>query len=241
MLQKIGLTEAESRVYLALLKIGSSTIGNIIKESKASNSKIYDILDRLSKKGLVGEVIINNRRNFEAKDPSRIREMINKRKEEIMEIENIIPKLEEMKKYSEPMQEAEILQGTSGIKTFNELLLEGLNKGDTFYILGAPKESSDLLGAYFQEWHQRRAKKGAFCKAIYTQNAEEIAKRRDRIALTQTRVLPKEIKTMANIVMGNGYVATALFGERALIVVIRNKQIYESYIQFFNLLWKTSK
>ena len=46
---------------------------------------------------------------------------------------------------------------------------------------------------------------------------------------------------MANIVIGKDYVGTALFGERPLVVVINNKQIYESYLQFFNLMWKASK
>ena len=49
-LEEIGLTEGENKVYLALLKLGSSTIGRIIKEAQVSNSKIYDILDRLNKK-----------------------------------------------------------------------------------------------------------------------------------------------------------------------------------------------
>jgi sugar-specific transcriptional regulator TrmB len=45
----LGLTEGESKVYLALLRTGPSTIGRIIKEARVSNSKIYDILDRLKK------------------------------------------------------------------------------------------------------------------------------------------------------------------------------------------------
>ena len=240
-LEKVGLTEAESRVYLGLLKLGASTVGKIIKESGTSNSKIYDILERLNKKGLVGKVILNNKRSFEAKDPSRIRELVQTKREEIDEVEKIIPKLEELKEYSEPTQEAEILQGINGIKTFNEILLRELEKGDIFYIMGAPKESSEILGAYFQEWHQRRANKGIHCKIIYTHDAEQIAKKRDKIALTEVRTLPKEIKTMANIVIGKDYVGTALFGERPLVVVINNKQIYESYLQFFNLMWKASK
>ena len=240
-LQNIGLTEAESKVYLALLKLGKSTIGNIVKESRVSNSKIYDILDRLNKKGLVGNVIINNRKKFEAKDPSRLKELIVKKKKEINEVEQILPQLEEMSKYAEPLQEAEILQGANGIKTFNESLLKQLEKGDTFYILGAPKESGELLGAYFKEWHERRVKKGVYCKAIYTKDAEHIAKKRSKAPLTETRIFSKDIKTMANIILCNGYVATALFGNRPLVIIIKNKQIYESYMQFFSLLWKTSK
>ena len=75
-LENIGLTEGESKVYLALLRMRVSTIGNIIKEARVSNSKVYNILDRLSKKGLVGTVIIKNKRHFEAKDPSRLKEFI---------------------------------------------------------------------------------------------------------------------------------------------------------------------
>ena len=57
LLEKIGLTKGESKVYLALLRIGKSNIGPIIKEAKVSNSKVYDILDRLAQKGLVGVAI----------------------------------------------------------------------------------------------------------------------------------------------------------------------------------------
>ena len=42
------LTMGESKVYQALVELGESPIGNIIKLSKVSHSKIYDILKRLS-------------------------------------------------------------------------------------------------------------------------------------------------------------------------------------------------
>ncbi len=240
-LEKVGLTEAESRVYIAMLKVGKSTIGNILDESGVSNSKIYSILDRLNKKGLVGKVTINNRRNFEAKNPSRIRELIQAKKDEISEVERIVPELENLQNYSEPAPEAEILEGLNGIKTFNETLLQDLHKGDTFYILGAPKESNEFLGPYFRDWHTRRVQKGISCKAIYTRDAERIAKQREKMPLTETRVLPADVTTVANVVMGVGYVATALFGKRSLIMVIKNKEIYESYVSLFNVLWKHSR
>lgn len=138
-LEKIGLTEGESKVYLALLRIGSSTIGKVIKESQVSNSKIYDILDRLNKKGLIGVSSINNVKNFEAKSPVLIKELIEKREAEIKNIKEELPRLEKIYNSSEQLQEAEILQGINGIKNFTEMILEKLEKGDTFYILGTPK------------------------------------------------------------------------------------------------------
>lgn len=240
-LENIGLTEGESKVYLALLIRGSSTIGSIIKESKVSNSKVYDILDRLNKKGLVGVSIINNKKSFEAKSPSRIKEIIEQKEQEIKEVEDLLPSLEKSYNDAEPIQEAEILQGNKGIKTFTEMILDKLEKGDTFYILGPQKESIETLGAYFQEWHKRRIKKGIRCKILFNQDLKERAEKRKKTPLTEVKLLPKNIETPALVDIGKDYVATILFGERPLCILIKNKKIAESYINYFELLWKSSK
>lgn len=240
-LEGIGLTEGESKVYLSLLKLGASTIGNIVKESQVSNSKIYDILGRLNKKGLVGVSSINNVKHFEAKDPEVIKEFVSKKEEEINKIKSELPKLKEMHKYAEPIQEAEILQGTGGIKAFTEMILSKLEEGDTFYIMGAPKEATDVLSAYFNEWHERRVKKGVKCKILFNEEANERAKTRKKTDLTEVRILPKDIRTPALVDIGKGYVATLIFGERPIVIVIKNKKVYESYLNFFELLWKQAK
>jgi sugar-specific transcriptional regulator TrmB len=240
-LEKIGLTGGESKVYLALLRRGVSTIGGIIKESGVSNSKVYDILDRLNKKGLVGISMINNRKNFEAKNPSRINELVRFKEDEIKKVKNILPELEDSYRNAESIQEAEILQGTKGIKTFTEMILEKLEKGDTFYILGPQRGSIESLGAYFQEWHKRRAKKGVKCKILYNQDLEQREKEIKGAALTGVRLLPKNVQTPALIDIGKDYVATILFGERPLCIVIKNKKIAEGYLSYFELLWKGAK
>lgn len=240
-LEEIGLTEGETKVYLALLNIGISTIGKITKESTVSNSKIYDILDRLNKKGLVGISIINNKKHFEAKNPSNLSELVQEKEESLAKLKEQIPRLQKMYEFAEPVQEAEILQGIKGIKTFTEMILKKLEKGDTFYILGAPKESTDKLGAYFQEWHERRVKKGIKCKILFNKNAKSRAEKRKHTPLTEVRYTPEGMITPALIDIGKDYVATILFGERPLCIIIKNKEIYESYVSYFNLLWKNSQ
>ena len=240
-LEEIGLTEGESKVYLALLNIGVSTIGKIIKEAQVSNSKIYDILDRLNKKGMIGVSIIDNVKHFEAKNPSLINELILKKEEDLVKLKGVIPKLQELYEYAEPIQEAEILQGVRGIKTFTEMILSKLNKDETIYIMGAPKEAHESLGAYFQEWHERRVKKGVKCKIIFNKEAEDRAETRRKTSLTEVRLMPSGIITPAMIDIGGDYVATILFGERPLCIIIKNKKISESYIKYFELLWKQAK
>ena len=75
-LEKIGLTEGEIKVYLALIELGSSSITSIIKKSGISGSKTYEVLDRLASKGLIAHITKNkvmnpNKETFtnkEAKD-----------------------------------------------------------------------------------------------------------------------------------------------------------------------------
>ena len=43
-LLKVGLTDGETKVYLALSEIGSSTVGPIVKKSGIAYSNIYDVL-----------------------------------------------------------------------------------------------------------------------------------------------------------------------------------------------------
>ena len=76
LLSEAGLTQSESKVYLALLKLGKSQSGKIVKEANISSGKIYEILEKLSEKGLVETVTENGVKQFIASDPKTILDYI---------------------------------------------------------------------------------------------------------------------------------------------------------------------
>jgi hypothetical protein len=121
------------------------------------------------------------------------------------------------------------------------MILDKLEKGDIIYILGTPKEAIESLGAYFQEWHQRRAKKGIKCKILYNEDLGVRARKIDRMALTEIGILPNHILVPTVVDIGKDYVATLIFGEKPLCIIIKNKKVYESYLTYFELLWKIAK
>ncbi|MBT3405264.1 hypothetical protein HN832_04790 [archaeon] len=244
-LERFGLTKGESKVYLALLRIKKSTIGNIIKEANVSNSKIYDILDRLNKKGLVGVITQNNKRSFEAKSPEILKQNLEEQEESLKEkheeLDSLLPSLKGMFDSQEVKQEAELLQGLKGFKSKTEAMLNDLEKGDTFYILGAPKEANEKLEGYLQDWHSRRIKKGVKCKILYETDAEKWAKKRKKSPITEIGFLPKEIKSPTAVDISNNYVAIIAFEETPLVFTIKNSKIAKSYREYFELLWKIAK
>ena len=98
LLEDIGLTEGETKVYLSLLRMGESKTGPISKEAEVSSSKVYKILDRLISKGLIVYVIKGKVKFFSAVEPRRILDYMKKREKEFKKkmdaVADIIPKLE---------------------------------------------------------------------------------------------------------------------------------------------------
>src|SRR3989344_2592275 len=89
-LEDIGLTNAEIKVYLALLELGSSTSGPIIEKSQLQSSVVFTTLSRLTDKGFVSAVKEGKRNYYQASDPKHIVEYINEKKENF---ESILPQL----------------------------------------------------------------------------------------------------------------------------------------------------
>ena len=104
LLEQIGLTKSEINVYLALLELGSTSTGKIVEKSKASSSKIYEILDKLIQKGLASFIIKSGVKYFEAAPPDRILDYMEEKEKTIIkqkqEIRKLIPELELKKQLS---------------------------------------------------------------------------------------------------------------------------------------------
>lgn len=90
----LGMTEMEFKVYRALLKCGASTIPLIAKNSHLNERSAYDCIERLISKGIVGQIMQNNKRMFLALNPEMlsfaIEEHENKINKEFQEINAIL-------------------------------------------------------------------------------------------------------------------------------------------------------
>ena len=87
-----GLSQNEIKVYEALLKIKKGTKTPIVKESGVLSSKIYEVLDRLIKKGLVASFVENKVKNYVPVHPSNIKSLFDDKIKEIQDQKEIFEK-----------------------------------------------------------------------------------------------------------------------------------------------------
>ncbi|MDP2750877.1 MAG: helix-turn-helix domain-containing protein [Nanoarchaeota archaeon] len=242
--EKLGLTKGEIKVYLALNKVGQSTITPIAKESKVSKSKIYDILAKLIEKGLVGYVIKSKTKYFMANDPHMILEYLEKQEKDIEqtkeEINKIIPELLLQKSLEKTKRLAEVYEGFQGLKAIRAELISSMKAGEEFLVLGAPKVANEKLEAWFLEFHKNRIKKKITMKIIYNANVREYGKIRAGMKLTDVKYLPNDLVSPNWIDIFPDAILFVMLAENPIAFVVRDKALAESFKAYFKMMWNNS-
>lgn len=243
-LENVGFTQGEIRVYLALLELGETTTGGIIKKSKITGSKVYEILDKLIEKGLASYVIREKTKYFQASSPQRLLDYINKKEEEIknqkIEIENIIPSLVSIQKSKQKVQMSQIFEGYEGLKTVFNLILESLKEGGEYYAFSLGEElQKESLILFLQNYHQKRIKKKIKVKIIASSKERNLFKKLSKLKDLEIRYYKDPIPL--GVFIFKDYVVTFTFKEKPTVFLIKSEQTAKSYKDFFINLWKVSK
>ncbi len=247
LLEKIGLTKGEIRVYFALLELGNTTTGPIITKSLVARSKVYEILERLKIKGLVTEVIEGKLKHFQASSPEKILDYIKRKENELKKQEEsfkeLLPQLIQKQKFLESTQEAKVYVGIEGIKTFFDELLNQLEPQDEFLTMTMAWEGwiGKSPSFIFKNFHMKRAEKKV--KAKILSNNKKLAKE-DNVNFSKTGLY--EFRT-TNLTLPTGIticrdiVATFNWGKIPRVFVIICKENADQYRKFFYESWNNSK
>jgi len=238
MLQEIGLTNSEIKIYITLLKTESIKVGNLIKKLNLHRSRVYESINRLIEKGLVSYIIKSNVKYFRATDPEKLLTHIEEQKEKLTEkeskIKKIIPELRKQKPQLTSKSEAHVFEGKEGFKTIRKDVLK--QKKD-LYLIGAIGKEDENLEYFFPNFNKLRIKSKIKWKILY--DAEARGKKITKEKLMETRFIPKEYSSPAVInVYGDRVVNVLWDGDVPMCFMIINKDIADSYRKWFGLLWK---
>ncbi len=240
-----GLTEGEAKVYLALLKLGSSTTGPIVEESGVANSFVYRILHNLIEKGLASYITKEKTKYFQAAEPERIIDYIEKRKNDLeSQKEKILlslPQLKELKK-SKDESSVRFFEGFKGYITAWEYCYTKLQNGDEYHFWGIDPEQDEKYHAYWKRDHMKRAKLNIKAKLLFNQgNDPKILKNRNSYAECDARYMPIDLKSTVGIIVYKNVAGIFLQGKKPLAIQIINNEIANSFEEYFQMLWKRTK
>ncbi len=240
-LKEIGLTDSETKVYLALLELRESTRGEIVNRSGIAGSKVYEILEKLQEKSLVSIYIQNKVKHFKAANPKQILGYLEDKKQQIVNTENevksILPNLLSLYSSSKEDQEVELISGLKGLEILFKEQIDRLKKGETCYVIGGHREIEEkVVQAFFKKVHVWRKEKGIKTKMLFNKNQKaSIEKLYASYPGTQTKYIEHTSPVAINIY--NDKTIIIVFGKKITAVIITSLDVAKSFMEYFNLLW----
>lgn len=237
-LENLGITKIESKVYLDLVRNGKSFAGEIAKRTHLNRTNLYDILQTLKQKGLIF-TSENVKKVFVANPPEIL---LKKYEENKIKIENIVEQLKKENKSPDEKTKIRIFEGKYHFDEILEIILRGK---DPIYFYGASNKSPGLFGEeYIQRMHSERIKNKIPMKIISFKYPKEKIDGVNKIPYTEIKNITEKYFKEDNATM------FAISGDRVFIgtetepiylFMIENRLVAKNYISFFNILWEASQ
>ena len=243
LLMEIGLTKNEAIVYLALLKLGESKTGEIIKEARFKSGKLYNVLDYLIEKGLVAFVVKNNVKYYQAQNPKKLQEYLKSQKKELEEKEKDLleqmPDLSSLYSGRKELCQVKVYEGVEGVRTALFYFLDKLPRKSTINLYGANDEVERDIILRWRQYDEVCEEKKINTKIIMTTISKKgREKRKKQKGLKIYKFLKgtdvSNFTVCKNIVL--------LFNFKHLnCILIENSEYAKQFKELFQFLWNNAK
>jgi hypothetical protein len=224
-------------VYIALLELGPSKAGTLIKFTAIQNSVMHLTLGKLSAQGFVSYIRRGKIKIFQAAEPQSLLRLVDERRQRL---QAVLPQLEALRNKAQ-MPEAEIYEGMHGLRNMCFKLIENTKKGDNFLFFGFSCSNSQWeqqVYQFYREYTFIRLDRGLKIRGI----AHESMKPRfieHSWPHTNIRFVP--FPTLRNMSICNNRVIIVPWEETQTSFLITSNSFAQNCLDYFNEVWGTTR
>lgn len=228
-LEQIGLTRNEAVIYQSILEMKKASIEQIIRRSGLHRRYINKSIDLLKEKKLIEHIKIEGKTYYRSTNPLGLKELLQERKNSL---KKEMPALKEMYRYSSKERSVTYLKGKEGFQT---LLNDQIITGQTIHTIAA-RDISNKLRTFYKKHDKNRIKNNILTRLLLSEKS-----RKHNIPLSRLKFLPDEyLSTTATSIYGDK-IAIVHYADEPYVIIIKSKEINESYKQYFEMLWNMAK
>lgn len=245
-LQKLGLTDTESSIYIAGLSSPRSTASSLSKVTGIKRPTVYHALETLAVKGLVAKTGTQGRNTFHMTDPERLHRLLDQQIEQLhlekRSLETLIPLLSQKRAL---VSDTQVIQyeGIDGIKMVVEEAL--YCKSRRWDIIAPPKN-------FFSEFDKDYASYFVSSRTSRGIRARTLWERKDHFPkkLTQKVLDERNPRYMPPALYGKFTSVLILFDSNVAIInslgsksaiLINSKEVHDLISVLFEGVWLSSE
>jgi sugar-specific transcriptional regulator TrmB len=240
-LEKLGLSEKEIKIYLALFTTGPTAIRKIAEKARVNRGTTYELLKKLQAIGLVSYFHKGKRQHFVAESPEVIANIIARKKSELSEAESdfekILPELSSLSQAQSDHPVIKFYENYSGVRTILEDVLSSTAKlkAKEYAAYSASSIRPYLYHKNsFPDFTQKRIAKKIHVATIAIGSGGSIHGNDERRWLTKKEGAP------SYTILYAGKIAMISVSTKGLPhgMIIEDQAMYETQLLTFKSLWK---
>lgn len=236
-LEDLGLTGAEIKVFIALLELGSSTAGRVVEKSGLQNAVVHRAFHSLAEKGLITSIQQGKIKTYQTIEPKQLLNFIDEKRSQL---EKIIPELEAKQSKETEKPTATLFQGIRGVKELINLMIETNSK--EYFAYGGPQKANDLLGNHFwANFHLRRIEKKIDAQLLFHKSLEDWGSELNKKKLTTVKYTKQDFEALTETIICGDKVGIIIYLDKPYGFLLKEETAADSYRKFFDILWKTAK
>lgn len=236
-LKKIGFSDKSAIVYLALLRLGPSSVRNLAKIAELNRGTVYESLKWLQEEGLVGFYEKDAKQFFVAEDPECLKEMVLHREEDLHDtgkkLATIIPELKSIHNKGGERPVAKYFEKNEIVQILEDVLSTCEAHEEKEYRTYSVSGIREHLYHGFETFSDARVAKGIKVKVIAIGGGGELR------GLDERKWLDAKVKTPTYILIYPGKTAYISLDAKnePVGVVIENDGVYHTQKTIFDDLW----
>lgn len=247
-LEKIGLSEKEAKVYLAALELGQDSVQNIAKKAGVNRPTAYFILERLMELGLASTLESGRKTVFVAENPKELETLLEREKQEMearrSELKESMNQFLAIYNAKTGKPLVRYFEGADGLVVMDRHGLNMLKKNSEILNI----TPIDLIEKYFPERRKvslgDRVKLGIKSRTIYTHEGGEIPNYQNDKELREGVFIPRNkfpLEATLNIYPQWGIKLYYFDPIKPYGVVIESKELAKNMAMMFELAWAGAK
>lgn len=237
-LKEIGLQETDAQIYLASIKIGACSIGQLTSQTRINRITVHDSVGRLVSKGLLLETFSGKRRLVYPQQISQLQHLVDTKKAEVdqlqLNVSKTISSLQSLHLQSDYLPHIRMSKGRQGISDMIREIKE--DQPEQIWVICDSRHFDELLSVHFLDnlntyrWSLRMIVPAWFEHFIFSASAKWLK--------VQTFTMPENMKRSGWMTIWWNKVALHAYeGIYITTTIIENNPITQMMSNSFENMW----
>ena len=237
-LHELGLSEREIKVFLEIVKAAEISATELSRRTKLHRPTVYDIISSLISKGLITQVVKEKKKSFQPVDFTKFLSKL-KEKEQLAYLA-----VEELNKLHKPQKgkyKVEVFEGTEGLKSYIDHILTLLKNSELkdYLVLGSTLNSTRNIKLFLLSRlkDSMSSIKNVDFRIIWNHETLDDELKKSLSPIAKSKMFPKDTEMKCTTVVFNEYIALFFDADKSIIILIKSKDVANTYRNQFNFLW----